>query len=197
MTTTHDGHRGDRPPFEEWDRPRQGWLLPGDCRGDQERSLLLEITTRAVFPTVLVFSLYLLLVGHYAPGGGFSAGLVAGLAFVLRYVAGGTGDLGAAVRLRPPAVIGTGLAIAVLTALAPAAFGAPVLTSAHLGVHLPVLGEVGLQTSLFLEVGVYVLIVGVVLDLLRAFGGGIERDMADAGEEPVRFPTGDGQVRRS
>jgi multicomponent Na+:H+ antiporter subunit B len=182
MTTTRDGHRGDRLPFEEWDRPRQEWLLSGECRAGRQRTLLLEITTRAVFPTVLVFSVYLLFVGHYAPGGGFSAGLVAGLAFVLRYVAGGTGDLGSVMRLRPPAVVGTGLAIAVITALVPALFGAPVLTSFHLGVHVPLLGEVGMQTSLFLEVGVYVLIVGVVLDLLRSFGGGIERDMSDAGE---------------
>jgi multicomponent Na+:H+ antiporter subunit B len=180
MTATHDGHRGDRLPFEEWDRPRQAWLLSGDCRGERERSLLLEMTTRGLFPTVLVFSLYLLLVGHYAPGGGFSAGLVAGLAFVLRYIAGGSGDLGAVVRFRPPAMIGTGLAIAVVTALVPAAFGAPVLTSARLAVDLPVLGEIAVQTSLFLEVGVYVLIVGVVLDLLRAFGDGIERDIADS-----------------
>ncbi|OLT14041.1 hypothetical protein BJF78_20285 [Pseudonocardia sp. CNS-139] len=57
------------------------------------RTLLLETTTRVLFPTVLVFSLYLLFVGHYGPGGGFSAGLVAGLAFVLRYVAGGSGVL--------------------------------------------------------------------------------------------------------
>jgi multicomponent Na+:H+ antiporter subunit B len=185
MNVTRDGHRGDRIPFEEWDRPRQGWLLSGECRGDRWRSLLLEITTRALFPTVLVFSLYLLFVGHYAPGGGFSAGLVAGLAFVLRYIAGGSADLGAVVRFRPPAVIGTGLAIAVVAALVPVAFGAPVLTSARLAVHLPLLGEIAVQSSLFLEVGVYVLLVGVVLDLLRAFGDGIERDMADVCEPPV------------
>ncbi len=38
------------------------------------------------------------------------------------------------------------------------------------------------QTSLFLEIGVYLLIVGVVLDLLRSLGAGVERDMADADE---------------
>jgi hypothetical protein len=58
---------------------------------------MLEATSRALFPTILVFSIYLLLVGHYGPGGGFSAGLVAGLAFVLRYLAGGSTDPGAVV----------------------------------------------------------------------------------------------------
>lgn len=187
MTTTHDDTRGEgrEPvPFEEWDRPRQTWLLPGACRVDRQRTLLLEMTTRMLFPTVLVFSLYLLLVGHYGPGGGFSAGLVAGLAFVLRYIAGGSADLGAVVRFRPPAVTGAGLAVALLTALAPVAFGAPVLATTKLAADLPLLGHIEMQTSLFLEVGVYLLIIGVVLDLLRSLGRGIERDMRDPGAAP-------------
>lgn len=162
----------------------EDWLLPGAGRDHRDRNLLLELTTRVLFPTVLVFSLYLLLVGHYGPGGGFSGGLVAGLAFVLRYVAGGTADPGAVVRVRPPALIGTGLSLAALAGLAPAAFGAPVLSSAKLGVDVPALGPVEVQTSLFLDVGVYLLIIGVVLDLLRSLGAGIERDMHDAEEAP-------------
>ena len=190
MTTSEnvrgDDVRDERPegplPFEEWDRPRQGWLLSGDCRGARGRTLLLEMTTRALFPTVLVFSLYLLFVGHYGPGGGFAAGLVAGLAFVLRYIAGGSEDLGAAVRVRPPVLIGLGLAVALLTALAPALAGAPVLASTKLALDVPLLGHLETQSSVFLDVGVYLLIIGVVLDLLRALGAGIERDMRDAGE---------------
>jgi multicomponent Na+:H+ antiporter subunit B len=171
---------------QEWDGPRQPWLLNGDCRGRQHRSLLLEITTRAVFPTVLVFSVYLLLVGHYGPGGGFSAGLVAGLAFVLRHIAGGGDDLGTGRVVRPPTVIGLGMAVAVFSALLPLAFGLQVLESAKIGVALPVLGAVEVQTSLLLEVGVYGLIVGVVLELLRSLGSGIERDLDEAGERAGR-----------
>ena len=169
----------DYKPFEEWDRPRQAWMLSGDCRGHRQRTLLLEMTTRALFPTVLVFSVYLLLVGHYGPGGGFAAGLVAGLAFVLRYIAGGSD---AAVRVRPPVLIGLGLTVALLAALAPTVVGAPVLTTTKLALDVPLLGHVETQTSVFLDVGVYLLIVGVVLDLLRSLGAGIERDMRDAGE---------------
>lgn len=172
----------DDKPFEEWDRPRRAWMLSGDCRGSRQRTLLLEMTTRALFPTVLVFSVYLLLVGHYGPGGGFAAGLVAGLAFVLRYLAGGSEDIGAAVRVRPPALIGLGLTVALLAALAPTVVGAPVLATTKLALDVPLVGHVETQTSVFLDVGVYLLIVGVVLDLLRSLGAGIERDMRDAGE---------------
>ncbi len=173
-----------KAPFEEWGHPRHAWLLPGKCRGEHERTLLLELATRTLFPTMLVFSFYLLLVGHYAPGGGFSAGLVAGLAFVLRYIAGGDVGFGAVIRVRPPVVIGTGLTVALLTALAPTLVGAPVLSSAGLTADVPLLGTVSVQTSLFLDVGVYLLIIGVVVDLLRSLGAGIERDMSDAGERP-------------
>lgn len=187
MTDPHpDPHPAGSPPAREFDGPRQPWLLNGDCRGGQHRTLLLEITTRAVFPTVLVFSVYLLLVGHYGPGGGFSAGLVAGLAFVLRHIAGGGGDLGVGRPVRPPTVVGVGMAVAVLSALLPLAFGLRVLESAKVGVALPVLGAVEVQTSLLLEVGVYVLIVGVVLELLRSLGSGIERDLDEAGEQAGR-----------
>jgi multicomponent Na+:H+ antiporter subunit B len=164
-------------PFESWDRPRSGWLLPGRCRNPRRRTLLLEMTTRALFPTILVFSVYLLCAGHYGPGGGFSAGLVAGLAFVLRYTAGGSTDPGALLKIRPSALMGLGLTVAVLTALAPLLVGASVLSSAKLTIPVPLLGELDVVTSLFLDVGVYLLIIGVVLDLLRTLGSGIERDL--------------------
>jgi multicomponent Na+:H+ antiporter subunit B len=170
------------PPDGDGDGPRQPWLLPGDCRRPGDRTLLLEMTTRALFPTVLVFSVYLLLVGHYGPGGGFAAGLVAGLAFVLRHIAGGGGDIGTVVPVRPPVLVGVGLTIAVLSAVAPAAFGAPVLATVKLAADLPLLGAFSVQTSLFLDIGVYLLIVGVVLDLLRSLGRGIERDLDELEE---------------
>jgi multicomponent Na+:H+ antiporter subunit B len=184
MTGSGPDRRDGPIAFDDWDRPREQWMLPGACRGPRERSLLLEVTTRVLFPIVLVFSLYLLLAGHYSTGGGFSGGLVAGLAFVLRYVAGGSTDAGSGVHVRPPVLIGLGLTVALLVGLTPVAFGAPVLSSAKWAVDVPLLGHVEMQTSLFLDVGVYLLIVGAVLDLLRSLGSGVARDMDEAGERP-------------
>lgn len=168
-------------PWTEWDRPRERWLGP---EGHEPRSLLLEVCARLVFPTVLVFSIYLLFAGHGNAGGGFSGGLVAGLAFVLRYIAGGRAELAATVHVRPPVLIGLGLSIAVLTALAPAAFGLPVLTTAVWQPAVPLLGVLKIPTSLFLDIGVYLLIIGVVVDLLRTLGAGIEtRELEKLAEE--------------
>jgi multicomponent Na+:H+ antiporter subunit B len=166
--------RLDPPSWNEWDAPREPWLLTGGDDLSWKRTLLLEAATRVVFPTVLVLSVYLLFAGHSDAGGGFSGGLVAGHAFVLRYIAGGRAELAALVRVRPPTVIGAGLSIALLAALVPLAFGQPVLSTAVAKLALPLLGELKLPTSLFLDIGVYLLIVGVVLDLLRTLGVGIE-----------------------
>ncbi|MFC5995226.1 MnhB domain-containing protein [Pseudonocardia hispaniensis] len=170
------------------DTPDEDPALPGKPPVGTGRTLMLEMATRVLFPTVLVFSVYLLLAGHYSPGGGFSGGLVAGLAFVLRHIAGGDSEaarIGTRLRVRPRQLAGAGLTLAVLTALVPTLFGLPTLTSAKLGVQVPVLGQLDLVTSLVLDVGVYLLIVGVVLELIRSLGTGIERDAHEA-EETAR-----------
>lgn len=173
-------------PFAEWDTPAEQWSLPGECPVGTRRTLLLETAARVLFPIVLVFSVYLLIIGHYGPGGGFAGGLTAGLAFVLRYIAGGStegAEIGARIKVRPPMLVGIGLALAVLAGLAPIAFGAPVLSSAKATLMLPVIGQVDLVSSLLLDIGVYLLLIGVVLDLLRSLGSGIERDARDAGDD--------------
>lgn len=164
-----------RFPTTHWDEPRQTWLPGAGERPGGERSVLLEVAIRLLFPSILVLSLFLLFSGHYRPGGGFSGGLVAGLAFVLRYLVGGQADLGAAVRLRPVAIAGTGLVIAAVVALAPLAVGGTPLDSDLVTWHLPLVGEVKGATSLFLDVGVYLLVVGVVLKLLSAVGVSLDR----------------------
>ena len=59
--------------------------------------MVLEATTRLIFPTMIVLSLYFFYAGHNAPGGGFAGGLTMGLALVLRYLAGGRYELGEAI----------------------------------------------------------------------------------------------------
>ncbi|WP_338899621.1 hydrogen gas-evolving membrane-bound hydrogenase subunit E [Streptomyces sp. TG1A-60] len=164
--------RGGTPPgtvpTARWDEPRQTWLpgapeLPGG-----ERSVLLEVATRLLFPSILTLSLFVLFSGHYRPGGGFAGGLVAGQAFVLRFLVGGRADLGAALRVPAGAVAGTGLLIAAGVGLFPSALGGAPLASTVVAWHPPVLGTVEFATSLFFDVGVYLLVIGVTLKLLSA-----------------------------
>jgi multicomponent Na+:H+ antiporter subunit A len=138
-------------------------------------SVVLDTTVRLVFHTVLVFSLYLLFAGHNQPGGGFVGGLVAGLAFVLQYVAGGRAALHAAVPVDPSLPLGLGIVVASLTGMAAWLFGAQFLESGKLALEVPVLGAVKATSALPFDIGVYLVVVGLVLLLLRTLGAEAEQ----------------------
>src|SRR5690606_41384584 len=112
------------------------------------RALVLEVCLRVVFPAVLLVAVYLLFAGHTRAGGGFSAGLVAGLAFVLRYVAGGSVTGLRESRVQPPVVIGIGLVLVVASALVPTWCGLAVLASAVATIAPPPVGLVQVASSL-------------------------------------------------
>ncbi|MEE1929541.1 Na+/H+ antiporter subunit A [Streptomyces sp. TRM 70351] len=164
-----------------WDEPAERWLPGAHARPGAERSVLMEVVTRLLFPSIMVLSLFLLFSGHYRPGGGFAGGLVAGQAFVLRYLVGGRTDLGRAAPVRPAVLAGGGLVVAAAAGAGPLAFGEPPLTGSTWEVHLPLLGAVHSSTSLYFDVGVYLLVIGVILKLLAASGTSLSQD-EDAGK---------------
>lgn len=136
------------------------------------RSLILETATRAVFHTILLFSLYLLFAGHDAPGGGFIGGLVAGGAFVLYYVAYDVSSFEAVVRLRPELLLGPGLLLAGATGAGGLLLTSQLLEAGYLfHDHVGPLGEVGVHSTLLFDVGVYLVVVGLVRMVLRTLGG--------------------------
>jgi multisubunit Na+/H+ antiporter MnhB subunit len=134
------------------------------------RSTVMDTTARLVLHSALVLSLYLLVAGHNQPGGGFVAGLVAGAAVALQYVAGGVDDVRALSRVRPWFILGGGLVIAVATALAPLVTGGALLESGEADLTLPLVGTLHLSTALAFDAGVYGVVVGVVLMVFEAFG---------------------------
>jgi multicomponent Na+:H+ antiporter subunit A len=133
-------------------------------------SVVLDEADRWLFRVILVVSLFVLFKGHNAPGGGFAGGLIAGGAFVLRYLAGGALRLRRTLALRPLAGIGLGLFVSGSTAFVPALLGDPALTSAIVTLDVPVLGDVKVVSSALFDVGVYMLVVGVVVQVLLSLG---------------------------
>lgn len=143
---------------------------PSVAMPEHRPSLLLEVVVRLLFPCVLVLSVYLLFSGHLRPGGGFAGGLVAALAFALRYLMGGRDDKSFAGPLDPRVVAGSGLAVAGTAGLIPLLFGGPPLGAAVVDWHLPVFGQVEFATSLVFDVGVYLVVAGVGMLLVSAAG---------------------------
>jgi multicomponent Na+:H+ antiporter subunit A len=135
-----------------------------------KRLLIVDVSVRIIFHAVLVGSVYFLFVGHNQPGGGFVGGLTAGAAIALRYVAGGIDEVRSLSRFAPWTILGAGLLTAGLTAIFPLFFGKAVLESAKLDLDLPLLGEVHATSALVFDIGVYVVVVGLVLMVFEAFG---------------------------
>jgi multicomponent Na+:H+ antiporter subunit A len=156
------------------------WLRGSELRDPKNRSLVLEVATRVIFPLMMVLSVYFFFTGHNTPGGGFAGGLTAGLALVLRYLAGGRYELGETLPVDVGKVLGIGLALSAGTAAASLLFGAPVLSSALIEADLPLLGHVKFVTALFFDLGVYLIVVGLILDVLRSLGAHLDDELASA-----------------
>ncbi|WP_040766076.1 Na+/H+ antiporter subunit A [Tsukamurella sp. 1534] len=150
------------------------WLRGSALRDPRHRSLVLEVTSRLVFPTIMVLSVYFFFAGHNAPGGGFAGGLTAGLALVLRYLAGGRYEIGETIPLDAGRILGVGLLLAAAGSIVSLVLGAPAMTSVAFEFTLPVFGDVKAVTALAFDAGVYLIVVGLVLDVLRSLGARLD-----------------------
>ncbi|MFC7620872.1 Na+/H+ antiporter subunit A [Microlunatus sp. GCM10028923] len=160
------------------------WLRGGVTLSPLKRSLIFEVVTRLLFGTMMVTSVYLLLVGHNEPGGGFAGGMVAGMALVIRYLVGGRHELDEAAPVDAGRLLGIGLIISGLSTVAPIAFGGRIGQSYDISIAVSWLGNPHLVTSVFFDVGVYLVVIGVMLDLARSLGSGIDQH-----EEQDRTPS--------
>lgn len=175
LVETTDGIRFQTSENES--SPR-AWLVGGPKMKPENRSILLEVIVRVLFHTIIVVSIFLLFSGHNLPGGGFAGGLVAGMALVMRYIAGGRWELGAAAPTDAGRLLGAGLILAVGTAVVPLFFGADPLTSTFWEWELPGLGHMEFVTSTIFDIGVYLVVIGLVLDVLRSLGAEVDRQAA-------------------
>jgi multicomponent Na+:H+ antiporter subunit B len=129
-------------------------------------SLILTTTTRAIAPLMLLFSVFLLIRGHNEPGGGFVGGLVAATAFSLYALAYDVAQARRALLVDPRTLIGVGLALSAGSGVLSLLSGRPFMTGLWAKAPLPVLGKVG--TPALFDLGVYVVVVGVVLTMVFA-----------------------------
>lgn len=156
------------------------WLRGSELRDPKHRSLVLEVATRLIFPLVMVLSFYFFFAGHNVPGGGFAGGLTAGLALVLRYLAGGRYELGETLPFDAGKILGLGLAFSGGTALSSMLLGAPVLSSATIQFDMLGFGHVKIVTAIFFDLGVYLVVVGLVLDVLRSLGARLDVELEES-----------------
>ena len=121
---------------------------------------------RLMMPIAFVIAAHLFFRGHNAPGGGFVAGLVVAIAYILQYMVAGTEWSEAHLGLRPARWLGNGWMAALLTGLGSMLLGFPFLTTHTAHWSLPILGEVHVPSAMFFDVGVFAAVVGSTLMIL-------------------------------
>lgn len=154
---------------------RQAFLLAGRKNDPRSRSILIEVLVRLLFHPAMIVSIYLLFAGHNLPGGGFAGGLLAGLALVARYLAGGRFELSEAAPIDPGKILGVGVILAVGMAVVSIFFDGIPLESAYFTATVPVLGDLSFGTSTIFDIGVYLVVIGLTYDILRSLGSEIDR----------------------
>ncbi len=125
------------------------------------RTLIYVTAIRIILPMFLLFSLYLFFRGHDHPGGGFIAALVASVGFIFHMLAFGIETTKVTYNVNTFALMGSGLAAALLSALIPVWVGKNFMEALWLPIELPVIGKLG--TPILFDLGVYLLVVGMVL----------------------------------
>ena len=146
--------------------------------GPPQRSMILDQSIKVLYHSILVLALYFGFAGHNLPGGGFVGGLMAGAAVSLRYVSGGAEAVRTTFRAPSHVILGVGLFL-----LVPVLLGGAVLEHAEYETKLP-FGKVKVVSALPFDVGVFLVVVGLVLMAFAAFGD--DRVSAEPTETDVK-----------
>ncbi len=131
--------------------------------------VVLRVGARIVIPLLVIAAVVLFWRGHDEPGGGFIAGLVAGSALAVAGVSGIHVPLP-----RVTALLAAGLLIALLGSVIGLLAGGAVLQP--IKVDVPVIGS--LTSSLIFDLGVFLVVVGLVRTALQRLDGLDDDDVA-------------------
>ena len=190
-----------RPPREMAALPPQQRAVPPDRVSDlinprtaQDTALgyatVPAVLVRLLLPIAAVIAMYFFMRGHNLPGGGFVAGLCVAIAFLTQYIVAGTHWVEAHLQLKVIRWIAIGLLIAVATGLGSVWLGYPFLTSHTAHFTLPVLGEIHVPSAIFLDLGVFMVVVGSTLLILTTLAHQSARGHRKAPEKAVTATTG-------
>lgn len=134
-------------------------------------SSILQIAQKYVRFLLLSFALIALLRGHNYPGGGFIAGLLAGLSMVMKGFAYDVEVVARQMKISPEKFMALGLVL-ILASTLPALFdGASFMTGYWLRLAVPLYGELKLGTPLVFDIGVFFGVIGIT----RSFFFSIKR----------------------
>jgi multicomponent K+:H+ antiporter subunit A len=144
-------------------RARLQPMFPMAGRAGDSHPMMLVVATRFFLPIGVLIGVYLYLRGHNLPGGGFVAGLVFAIAFLLQFIASGYGFGAARQRITYHSLIGAGVLIASATGIGSWVAERPFLTSNYAYVTLWPLETFEIATAALFDLGVFLCVLGAVM----------------------------------
>ncbi|WP_422366579.1 monovalent cation/H+ antiporter subunit A [Pelagibius sp.] len=167
-------------------RRLNSWI-PDQERAKDRHPLMMVVATRVMLPLALVVGIFIFLRGHNEPGGGFIAGLVVAIAFVMQYMASGFGWAERRMKIDYHALIAWGVLIAGFTGAGAWLAGRPFLTSDYGYFKLPFLEKFELATVMGFDIGVFLTVIGSVMLALANLSRLARRTEEPVSDEPMDF----------
>jgi multicomponent K+:H+ antiporter subunit A len=159
-------------------------MFPMQGRAGDRYPIMMVVATRVLLPLGLLVGFYIFLRGHNLPGGGFVAGLVVSIAFLLQYIASGYGWSAARKQINYHSIIGAGVLIATATGIGSWFAGRPFLTSNFAYITLPPVEKFEVATAALFDLGVFLCVFGAVMLALAT----LARLAQTGGEQAAKAP---------
>ncbi len=132
--------------------------------------VILQTMTKILVFIIFAYAINLFLAGHYTAGGGFIGGLMAAGAIVLLLLAFDMKTVRTILPFNFISMTALGLLIAVGTGVGSFLFDVPFLTHTFGYFDLPIIGKTGLATAVLFDIGVFLVVVGIVMVIIQTIG---------------------------
>lgn len=144
-------------------------------------SPLVRAVARLIGPAIFVVSIAVLVKGYTQPGDGFSAGAIAALGLLLRYIVFGREEVE---RRIPLSRVVPGAMLALLASLAIVCVGLvlgdPLFTHyPPAGAHVVAVGKLEITTAVAFDAALYLAVLGAVGGIIHAISGAEEPSRED------------------
>lgn len=142
-------------------------------------STVIDVIAPRLLGPAVMFAAAMIVKGYTDVGDGFSAGVIVALAIALRYITFGPrrAELSLPILRHAPVVAAAGLLLALAVGFFPVVLGEPPFTHhPGPGEHVVKLGTLELITAVAFDIGVFLLVCGVLVTLVHQLARLVEGD---------------------
>ncbi len=131
------------------------------------KTIIIDVAIKVLVPLFFFFSMYMFFRGHNSPGGGFIAGLICSIPFIVHAITFGSAATKIIYKVKPIFLSGLGLLMAFMSGAFALFTRRPFMSSYWTDEGLFFVQKLG--TPLLFDAGVFLVVFGVVLQVAFLF----------------------------